>query len=341
MAGAPWPVALLGQREVTGLRLGPGEGRLRIAYFAAGERLRYQYRLAGAEQGWSPPTEERAVTYAALRPGVYRFDVRAVTEDGRADATAAIVRFTVLPPFWRRPWFAALVAVTAMALAYAAHRNRLARVLAVERVRTRIATDIHDYIGASLSRIAILGELVKRDVEGTHAEAGRLASEIATSARGLLEAAGDIVWSIDPSRDELADLAARVRAFGADLLEADGVAWQVDLTESAAHVRLDPEKRRHLFLAVKEALHNVARHAHATRATVSFRLEGRALQVEVRDDGRGFTEEVGGPSPPRRGGHGLPSVRARAEALGGRLVILSRPGEGTLLRLEAPLRRGT
>jgi ligand-binding sensor domain-containing protein/signal transduction histidine kinase len=340
VAGAPWPVALLGQREVAGIPLGPGQGRLRIAYFAAGERLRYQYRLEGADREWSPPTAERAVTYAALRPGRYRFDVRAVTEGGLADAAMATVRFTVLPPFWRRPWFVALLGAGLMVLAYAAHRNRVARVLAVERVRTRIATDIHDDIGSSLSRIAILGELVKRDVEGSHSEAGRLAGEIATSARGLLEAAGDIVWSIDPSRDELADLASRVRAFGADLLEADGIAWQVDLPEGAAHVRLDPEQRRHVFLAIKEAVHNVARHAQATRASVSFRLERRALLVEVRDDGRGFTEEVVGASPPRHGGHGLPGLRSRAAALGGRLEIVSRPGEGTLLRLEAPLRRG-
>jgi signal transduction histidine kinase len=217
---------------------------------------------------------------------------------------------------------------------------RMARVLAVERVRTRIATDLHDDLGASLSRIAIMGEVVRREVGGSHGEAGRLGGEIAASARSLLDAAGDIVWSIDPTRDELGDLAARVRAIGADLLEARGVAWSVDVENGAGQVKLDPECRRHVLLIVKEALHNVLRHAEATRAGVSLRRQGRSLVVEVRDDGRGFAPDAPAPDVEPRGGRGLPNLRARARALGGRLDVVSAPSQGTLVRLDLPLRRG-
>jgi signal transduction histidine kinase len=120
--------------------------------------LRYQYRLEGADRDWSAPTEQRSINYANLSPGNYLFRVRAVNS-GNVSSEPASVTLTILPPVWKSWWFLASAGTVLALLAYALYRYRLERLLAVERMRTRIARDLHDDIGSSLSQIAILSEL--------------------------------------------------------------------------------------------------------------------------------------------------------------------------------------
>jgi signal transduction histidine kinase len=319
--------------------MGPTENQVQIEFFglsfALGETLRYQYRLAGVDPDWSRPDETREVHYAGLPPGRYRFEVRAVTADGLPSAEPARVEFHVLPPFWRRTSFRVAVFVMVALLGYSIHRHRLDRALALERLRTRIATDLHDDVGSTVSRMAILSEVAKRHVEGTHAEAARVMEEIGTSARELLDTPADIVWAIDPRRDDGASLATRVREFGAGLLESRGVAWDFQVSPEAEALTFDPEQRRQLLLIFKEALHNIARHARCTSASVAIATRDGRFRAEIRDDGRGFIEA----KDPAGGGHGLGSMRARALRLGGELCTQSQPGAGTRLTLDVPLRR--
>ena len=121
-------------------------------------------------------------------------------------------------PFWQRWWFVTPALAAIGVSVYRLHRYRVVQLLRIERVRTRIASDLHDDIGPSLSRIGILSEVVNRDLSGAHPQSGRLLPEIAESASGLVDAMGDIVWSIDPRKDDLDDLVIRVRQFAFDLL---------------------------------------------------------------------------------------------------------------------------
>lgn len=361
--GVPRPVSELGERELAGLEFGPGENQIDIDFFglgfAAGEELRYQYMFEGADADWSAPTSQRTIA-ANLAPGSYRFLVRAVNAGGAVSPQSAAVSFRVLRPVWQRWWFVSLAALAVAAAAYALYRYRVAQLLKVERVRTRIATDLHDDIGASLSRMAILSEVVKHQHAvrsagdaangngggggggGDDPSAGLL-NEIADSARGLVDSMSDIVWSIDPRRDDLNNVAARVRQFASDVLEAKGIRWHLIVPPEVETLKLDPEQRRHLFLIFKEGVNNIARHAEGTRNVwLSITLEGGHISGEIRDDGAGFTPPPAG-EPHRgggrtRGGNGLPNMRARAEQLGGRLDIDSAPGEGTRLSLRLPLK---
>ena len=112
---------------------------------------------------------------------------------------------------------------------YSVYRYRVRQLIELERVRTRIATDLHDDIGASLSRMAILSEVVKRQDEVKSGTSRRMLTEIADSARGLVDAMSDIVWSIDPQRDDLRSVSARIRQFASDVLEARGIKWELKL----------------------------------------------------------------------------------------------------------------
>jgi signal transduction histidine kinase len=206
--------------------------------------------------------------------------------------------------------------------------------LAVERVRTGIATDLHDDVGSTVSRMALLSEVVKAQVQETHPEAARILEQIGASGRELVDSTSDIVWAVDPRRDDVASLVARVREFGAGLFEAKQIAWEFDASAEAEALRLDPEQRRQLYLIFKEALHNIVRHAAGSTASVAIAVVAGRLRAEIRDDGQGFAPS----GQSTRRGHGLDSMRARAIRLGGDLDIHSAPGAGTCLTLVVPLR---
>ncbi len=193
------------------------------------------------------------------------------SHDGTPGGRAAGVLFRVLPPFWQRPWFVALAVGICALAAWFAVRLRVARLLAVERARTRIASDLHDDVGSSLSRIGILGELALQRVQASPVEAEQMLGEIGREARELVEVTSDIVWAVDPHRDDLGSLVVRLRRFAVDLLEARGVELEFSAPAAAHEIALPPEVRRAFYLCLKESIHNVAKHSNSGRARVRLR----------------------------------------------------------------------
>ena len=229
ISGVPSPLSELGESQVGPLKLSAWQNQVTIDFvgleFDPGEVLRYQHRLEGTDRDWSTPSEQRVVNYESLAPGSYRFLVRAVTAEGVMSLQPAAVTFTIPPPFWRRWWFVTLGLLLTSSLIYTAHRYRVTRLVELERVRTRIATDLHDDIGSSLSRMAILSEVAKRRMDGDTKESASLLTDIAESARAAVNSMSDIVWAIDPRRDDLSNVIFRVRQFAADLIGAQGITW--------------------------------------------------------------------------------------------------------------------
>jgi signal transduction histidine kinase/ligand-binding sensor domain-containing protein len=323
-----------GTAEVPSLELGPDEDQLDIKFtapsYAIGERVQFAYRLERDGAGeWSTPVAARELHFARLAAGSYRFFVRAVYPDG-SSSPAAQVTFRVMPPLWRRWWFIALAGLVVAAAGYRLYRWRLAHVLALERVRTRIATDLHDELGANLSRISILSEVASRRA-GADADVRTQVSEIGRSARELVDVASDIVWSTDPRRDDLQSIVVRLRAFAGDVLEARGMAWSLEAPHDPERIKLSPDQRRHLYLVLKEAIHNAARHSSAKRVEVAIARRGDILEASVRDDGCGMSDDA-----PR--GNGLANMRTRAGEAKATIDIHSEPGQGTQIRLALPLR---
>lgn len=298
---------------------------------------RLVFRRSYDDGPWTDLGTERSVVLTNPRPGLHTFRVAAKGASGRWSDTAAVFEFRVRPYFWQTWWFYAAVLALLAGSAYAAHRARLQRALALERVRMRIASDLHDELGSSLSRISVLSEVVRREVPEGHANATRAVGTIGDTARELIEATSDIVWSIDPRRDDLQSVVNRVRSFAADLFATEATTVHVDAPPDASAVALGPSARRAIFLFLKEALTNVARHARATRVDVRIARVGRGVTVEVADDGVGF-DEARVPAG-QRGGHGLSGQRARALDMGGSVTIAPRAEGGTRVRLDLPALR--
>lgn len=332
VSGEDRRIAARGLAALPPLDLAPHENNVRVEYAGVrvgGAPVRFQYRLDGADTGWSAPTDERSVSFPRLAPGEYRLQLRAVDADGPVDSARAVLPFTIATPVWRRWWAMLLMGAVIGAALTAAHRLRLKQALAMERVRAQIATDLHDEVGSGLSQIAVLSEVAKREVPPGPA---RLLDESATIARSLRESMSDIVWAIDPRRDTLNDLVQRMRQATFNLLEVDGLAvtFQAPPAGALEGVGLAPDRRRHLLLVLKEAATNIARHARATRASIVLALVADRLTLTVEDDGVGMGARSGD-------GRGLKNMAARAAALGGTLAIEDREGGGTRVRLEVPL----
>jgi signal transduction histidine kinase len=301
--------------------------------------LRYQYRLAGSAAGWTRPAPERSVTFAGMAPGQYLFEVRALDVFGEV-SPAAVVRFSIRPPFWNRWWFRVLLFSIALAAVYSLQHYRMLRLLELERVRMRIATDLHDDIGSALSQIAILAEVVRMRMDGA-ADLRPMLSNIAFVSRELVESMSDIVWSINPQRDRASDLLQRMRRFASDVLSNRNIEIRFEVSASEQPVAIATEIRREVYLIFKEAINNLARHSGCSRAEIFVSIGHRALELRIEDNGKGLSEAGAGE------GNGLRNMKERAGRIGGRIEF-GRGGQGGAtivlrvpLRLAAPLRSRT
>jgi len=331
--GNPQTLADPGVTQIPELRLAPDQRQLQFDFVGTGaatdEVLHYQYRLVGADGRWSNPSASHSVNYAALTPGRYRFEVRLAGQGGLGESATSTASFTIRPPFWQSWWFILSCLTIVAALTYLAHRYNLGRQLELERIRIRIATDLHDDLGASLTRVAILSDLAGRNASGP-AGNGAVLGEIADTARELLDGLSDLVWSIDPRRDDMPSMVRRLRHFASSLLEAKGVHFGFEIGPEAERLALRLDQRRHLFLIFKEAIQNAARHSQCHSLLVSLTVVRGQCVARVKDDGRGL------PNPAPEAGNGLDSMRARAKALNGKLNIVSGDPEGVSVEVSFP-----
>ncbi len=334
-AGYARPVSALGEIEISPAEFGAGENHLQIDFvalgFSPGEGLRYQYKLEGSSDDWSPLIEQRTVNFANLAPGRYRFLVRAVNADGAASETPASFSFRVLPPIWQRWWFVTLAAVAMGLAAYALYRYRVRRLLELERVRTRIASDLHDDIGANLTRIAILSEVANAQLQDDHPHIESPLSSIAQISRESVASMSDIVWAINPRRDHLIDLVQRMRRLASEIFAGGKIEYEF-LAPETDDLRLGADVRRNVLLIFKEAVNNVVRHSNCSTVGIELQIERSWLVLRVKDNGRGFD-----PSAPGEG-NGLMSMRRRTESLGGELELKSIEGKGSQVTLKVPCR---
>jgi signal transduction histidine kinase/ligand-binding sensor domain-containing protein len=339
-AGEDLPIAETGETWVGGLELPSARNNLLVEFVALsfhGERrLRYQYMLEGIDADWSRPSETRSVNYARLAPGSYRFLARAINEEGAMSPAPAVLQFRILPPLWQRWWFLTLVATAAGLAGYVFYRYRVAQLLKLERVRTRIATDLHDDIGANLTRISILSEVAKQFQDrraNNDSPVSVSLQSIAEIARESVASMSDIVWAINPDRDSLLDLTRKMRQHAEEVFALRDIELKFIAPDAAQDLALDAHVRRDLYLIFKELVSNAARHSECARAEIELRLERPRLTLTVFDDGRGFDPAAG------TDGNGLVNIRRRAAALAGEFALVSRPGGGVRARLTVPLTR--
>lgn len=359
IAGESQPLAQLGSTEVSNLELTSAQNNLQIDFFgldfSPSASLRYQYKLEGADSEWSVPTAQRTVSYPNLSAGTYRFLVRAVNAAGVPSNEPASVSFRILPPIWKRWWFIALSLLLVGFVAFAFIRSRLGSIKALqrereerlrelERVRTRIATDLHDDIGSSLTQIAVLSEVVRQGTSNNNNNGSRVVEplqRISAVSNELVDTMSDIVWAINPHKDHLSDLSQRMRRFASDVFAAKEITFHFQTPDLKTDAHLGANIRREVFLIFKESVNNVVKHANCTNVEIAFKVKDSWLTLNIKDNGNGFDvlsfNNNGHVTTNSKGGNGLPSMKRRAEELGGDYIIESIQGEGTMITLRVPL----
>ncbi len=336
--GVPLPISELGEEKLSDVVLQPSQNSMQIEFsslrFGLAGTVRYQYKLEPSGEDWSVPAELRTVNYAVLRPGRYRFLVRAVNERGDAGVSTAQFSFQILAPVWQRGWFLSVAGLFVVLLSYAFYRYRLNRALEVERIRTRIASDLHDDVGSGLTQISILSEVVRQDRNGgVHSEQ---LQRIGDLSRELVDGMGEIVWSLNPQHDQVSDLVQRMRRFASDTLLARCIGFEFEGPGEALDVSLRSDFRRQVYLIFKEAINNALRHSGCTEVHAEFSIEKGSALLRIADDGCGLAGRKNGGDG--TSGHGLGSMSSRAQELGGTLEIISKPKQGTEIVLRVPLR---
>ena len=312
--------------------------------FRSPEDVRFRYRLRGLDSDWSEPTTQRTAVYPALRPGRYKFEVTACNSDLVWNPVAAALAFEVVPMWWET-WWARIAAALAggmaliMSVRYWSHRRLKARLLLlqqkqrVEQERTRIARDLHDGLGANITQVGMMAEALSVDC-ASYDEMKALSAKLAEQVRTIARDLDTTVWAVSPKNDSLRSLCAYLCQFSLDYFNHSPVRCRVHAAEDIPAISLSPETRHHLFMIARELMNNVLKHAHASQAGLTMRMEGDCFVLGLSDNGCGFSPEAAASS----GRSGLRNLHLRAEEIGGVLDVQSSP-QGTTVTLNVRVDR--
>ena len=206
-------------------------------------------------------------------------------------------------------------------LGYRSYRTR--QLLKLQTLRNKIASDLHDDVGSTLSSIAIFSEVAQQQSK----EVIPMLNTIGESARKMLDAMADIVWTINPENDQFEKIILRMRSFAYELLGAKKIEFEFNADEDITKKKLPMSVRKNLYLIFKEATNNLAKYSEATKASFTIKDENNKLNMLISDNGKGFdvTKEFIG--------NGLKNMKKRADEIGAKLLIDSNPGGGTTINL--------
>jgi ligand-binding sensor domain-containing protein len=299
--------------------------------FPSSENNQYQYKLDGFDKDWVSAGSRRFAGYTDLRYGEYSFHLKASPDAIHWYEMKKPVLISISAPFYLTTWFMVFVALFIMAVVstiiYANYRIKLRGIIAAMKIRNKIASDLHDDIGSTLSSISYMSDMAKHKMKLHVPETENYLEQIGNSSRGIIENMNDIIWSVNPKNDTIESLLVRMRAFSASMLEAKNINLKFDADSRSESQKLTMEDRRNFYLIFKEVINNITKHAECRNVDIKLCQEKNKIKLSVSDDGKGFDAEK------IYNGNGLINLRRRAGDLHGEVIIDSAPGNGTTVVL--------
>ena len=293
------------------------------------KKVLYKFMLQGHDNTWSAPTHTNNVNYVSLPPGDYVFRVMASSGNGGWSEEPATFSFTITRPFYQSPWFVVVLLCLAFAAFYFFRMYRLNERLKLERIRSRISSDLHDDIGSTLSSISIISEgaIAEKNPEASK----QMIREISENTQFLLDKMDDIIWCVNPRNDSFHELLMRIKKFASTLFEARGIDYDIVIEEGISDAALPMNYRQHIYLILKEAINNLVKYSGATFAGIAIRQKGSHLEITVTDNGKGFDTDS------LEDGNGLRNMKRRAAEMDAQLVINTGSG-GTRIFLDTKIK---
>jgi len=291
----------------------------------------YAYRLEGVDNKWNYAGTRRYASYTNLDEGSYTFKVIASNSEGVWNQSPATLHLIIRPPFWHRWWFYSLLILAIGLLLYLVYYIKRRQLLGKEQLRNKIARDLHDDIGSTLSGINIFSKLALQKLPHDQKTSGELLLRINDRTEKTMEALSDIVWSINTRKDNMDNILSRMREYLGEVIEPLGIQYSFLATAAINQVHLGMEIRKEVYLIFKEAIHNASKYAVCSFIKISLEKENKSIVLTVEDNGKGFDKQ--GIIP----GNGINNMQERAEKIGARLEINSQPNAGTRIRLVFPI----
>ncbi|HLF64262.1 MAG TPA: triple tyrosine motif-containing protein [Saprospiraceae bacterium] len=305
---------------------------------------RFKYRLEGFNTDWINAGTMHEATYTNLNPGKYTFQVLGCNSANVWNPEPTALQITILPPWWGTWWFRMLVLSALAGGIYVLYHYRHVQQIKLLTIRNRIATDLHDEIGSTLSSISIAGSVIQKKMPVSSSEVTSLLQQISNNTDNMMEAMSDIVWAVNAKNDRFDNVINRMRAFAIEILEPRDIRIHFAASDHVNNLLLDMQQRKNLYLIFKEAIHNAAKYADCKNVWVDISFQNGRMTMNVKDDGRGFKVShsgdvntlfaTGAGQNERFGGNGLNNMQKRAREIRGKLNIDTSPGHGTSVQIS-------
>jgi len=293
------------------------------------QTVKYQYRLKGLNDNWIELGHNGTATFTSLPPGHYTFFARVTNPQGTWGKETALVTFSIAHPFWQQWWFFLLCFMLCAAIVYVIIKYREKQFMALQNIRNKIASDLHDDVGSALSTINLYSEVAK--MKSADEELTGILNKISDTSIEMQDNMSQIVWSLEPRNDVFEQMILRLKNYATETLQVKNIHTLFESDEEVKQVKLSPEKRRELFLIYKEAIHNILKYAGGKKVQFRFSIKKKMFEMIIHDDGAGFE------STEKFSGNGLHTMQQRAKKLKGNLKIESKPGSGTKIILAFPV----
>ena len=323
------------------ITLQPGQNIFSINFatleYRSNQKKMYKYKLDGFDTDWSNPSSKNEVTYTNLSPGNYTFYVMGANTDGIWNEKT-ISMDIVVKPFWYQTLLFKFLSIALFAyLLYSFYHYRLHQRLQIEKIRNRIARDLHDEIGSTLSSISIYAAAAKKVITGND-KADNILSKINTGTSEMMEAMSDIVWAVNTGSGHFYDLVNRVRSFVVQVTEEKNIELHFTDNKDLPEIALNMEQRKNIYLICKEAVSNAVKYSGCTLLEVLISTENHRLHILIHDNGKGFESSSfeSDTSGHSFGGNGIKNMRYRAAEIDAKLTLYSNLGDGTSIELIAP-----
>jgi signal transduction histidine kinase/streptogramin lyase len=326
-------VSAINTKKVT---LQPNENTLIVEFaaldYSKPEKIQYVYWIEEnrPDTQWVSTTQ-RSLTFTNLTAGEYVLHLKVKGPTGAVSKEELTLDIKVLPHFYETWWFWGLIFLAVVAILYAFYRIKEEQKTRLDKMRDRIATDLHDDMGSTLSSIRIFSDVVKKQVSEKQPQSASLLDKISNNAAQLSENMQDIIWTIKQDNDKLEDLVTRIREFGLKLCDAKDIEFKVHISESFRTSRLNLEQRRNLYLIFKECLNNAIKYSGCDIIQLFITQQGKHLKMVIQDNGKGFNKDT------IKKGNGLNNIRKRAQEIRGNASIESANGSGTRIDILVKL----
>ncbi|MGJ7033107.1 ligand-binding sensor domain-containing protein [Niabella hirudinis] len=324
------------------LTLKPGQNIFSISFatleYRNNAKKMYRYKLDGFDKDWTSPGSRNEVTYTNLSPGTYTFYVMGANTDGVWNEKPISMKIVVLPRWYQTFLFKVTLLSLFAAALYAFYRYRLKQGLKLEKLRNRIARDLHDEIGSNLSSISLYAASAKKITAGNE-KAETILSKINIGTSEMMEAISDIVWAVNTGSDHFDELANRVRSFAVQVTEAKNIELRFTDNKDIPDITLNMEQRKNIYLICKEAINNAVKYSGCTLLEVLIRKENHQLRIHIHDNGKGF--ELSSLESPNNGhsfgGNGIKNMKNRAAEINSVLKLHTYPDAGASVELITPI----